>query len=712
MLKITEVGKTRSIMLDDADIYEIMKPTTSTYVTVTTNGGAQRYTIQQSIATLQTQYPPNQLVKVTQVSDNTVFLLYAHRVKTWVENVDGTTQVNFYTGRSHLTVIEDFATIQANYSIASDNFISSIAYQDADPTPGPTTPNYPNLLSTYNNGGTRLTNLTGLFAALGAPFVLANTLFVSTNGNNGTAIIGRQDKTWADPWAAIAAATSGQAVVIFPGAYTSASGFLIKTGVKAFAYPGVTITYTSTLAGSDSPFATNNSTRTNGVFKGYADINFAKTSGNFQVGGYIDGVLDIELGNLIVDNANIFFPESASLKFKLHNSNQTGSGANEFLRLESTATSGVVKQYQIDILNGQFANCDYGVVTANNVDVNAQINIKNLRYTNLTTDLTSQDNTDCGASNINVNIKNVFQTGTSQGGVVVDMKNFGNATTPTNNCKQTVRVKNIMAKLSAMRIGDCYDGLTEIELSGVLQMTTASITSPITNTNTGKCLIKTDLVFNWTVPAPTPATFAQWTIDVNYPIDADAALDFPAQGSALGSGDWGTGTGNAVTDAADIANAINSTFPAVYSASSIGTQVIVNDLVAGVTANSIVDISTPLGQFTVTVIDPGTNLITFAVSEFNGENSLYNNHFSGDIKVLGKLPGDPAIWEVTGNTQNHLRLKDLNMVTGADYCVGDVPVGATTLDLADTNTFSNKPINPAALVVEVLENITASNYVQ
>jgi hypothetical protein len=80
--------------------------------------------------------------------------------------------------------------------------------------------------------------------------------------------------------------------------------------------------------------------------------------------------------------------------------------------------------------------------------------------------------------------------------------------------------------------------------------------------------------------------------------------------------------------------------------------------------------------------------------------------------VLGKLPGDPAIWEVTGNTQNHLRLKDLNMVTGADYCVGDVPVGATTLDLADTNTFSNKPINPAALVVEVLENITASNYVQ
>ena len=49
---------------------------------------------------------------------------------------------------------------------------------------------------------------------------LGNILFVSKNGNNGTAIKGDLTKPWADPWAAIGAAISGDLVYVFSGTWT------------------------------------------------------------------------------------------------------------------------------------------------------------------------------------------------------------------------------------------------------------------------------------------------------------------------------------------------------------------------------------------------------------------------------------------------------------------------------------------------------------
>ncbi len=607
MLKFTQVGQTEPMMLNEKDVLQILKAVSNPYVVITSKTGPTQYVVEETMSQLQVQVAPNLLIRVTQIGSLAEYMFYAPDIRQFTKwKNTAYTRLIFHSNKPPIVVTQTMAQIQVALSVSADNFISSIVYQDADPTPGPTTPNYPNLLSTYNNGSTRLTNLTGLFAALGAPFTLENTLFVSTNGDNATAVVGRLDKTWKNPWAAIAAAASGQAVIIFPGTYSASVGSLLKTGVKTYAYPGVLIINTNPDPGSDSPFLTDN-TKSNCAFRGFADMTFAKTSGDFQIGGYVDGFLDIELNSLGVLGASVLFAEGARTTCKIQRLVQLSGTAAELIRIESTTTTGAVKQYQIDVKDAQFADCNNGIVAVNNVDVNAQVNIQNLRYTNLTTDLTSTDNTDCGASNININIENVFQTGSSQGGVVIDMKNFGN-TVPTNKCNQIIRVKNVIAKLSAMRIGDCYDGLTEIELSGALQMTDTSIESVINNTNTGKCLIKADLLFNWAGATPPIAIF-----------------------------------------------------------------------------------------------------------EFNGEGCLPNTHLSGNIQVIGKATGDASVFHLDGQSADHCRLKGLEVVTDADYWIGDTPSGVTATNVPITNSNSNKPSNLAIATVlnEVLDGMNVDTaYIQ
>lgn len=79
------------------------------------------------------------------------------------------------------------------------------------------------------------------------PITINNTLFVKTNGNNSTAQIAKLDLAWADPLAAIGAATDDQTVFVFPGTYTMTPGAadrLIKNKVTLYLCPGVTLLFT------------------------------------------------------------------------------------------------------------------------------------------------------------------------------------------------------------------------------------------------------------------------------------------------------------------------------------------------------------------------------------------------------------------------------------------------------------------------------------
>lgn len=72
-----------------------------------------------------------------------------------------------------------------------------------------------------------------------SPILTGNTTWVDIiNGNNGTAIVGRQDKPFATPAAAVAAATSGSLIHVRPGTYNITST-LAKDGVNWYLDDGV-----------------------------------------------------------------------------------------------------------------------------------------------------------------------------------------------------------------------------------------------------------------------------------------------------------------------------------------------------------------------------------------------------------------------------------------------------------------------------------------
>jgi hypothetical protein len=71
---------------------------------------------------------------------------------------------------------------------------------------------------------------------------VANTAFVDgANGNDGTAVVGRQDLPYATIGAALTAASSGQAVMVHPGTYAE-SGLTVAAGVRLVSSAGWNVT--------------------------------------------------------------------------------------------------------------------------------------------------------------------------------------------------------------------------------------------------------------------------------------------------------------------------------------------------------------------------------------------------------------------------------------------------------------------------------------
>ena len=71
---------------------------------------------------------------------------------------------------------------------------------------------------------------------------VGNTAFVDgVNGNDGTGAVGRQDLPYATIGAALAAVTSGQAVLVFPGTYAE-SGLTVNAGVRLVSSAGWPVT--------------------------------------------------------------------------------------------------------------------------------------------------------------------------------------------------------------------------------------------------------------------------------------------------------------------------------------------------------------------------------------------------------------------------------------------------------------------------------------
>lgn len=119
-------------------------------------------------------------------------------------------------------------------------------------------------------------DISTLIGSVLQPIDIANTLFVTTNGDNGTAIIGRLDLPWADPISAIAASATGQTVYVFPGTYAMTPGVadrLVKNGVVLYVAAGATIN----IEGANSKSIFDILTAAQGQFKilGDGDFNIA-----------------------------------------------------------------------------------------------------------------------------------------------------------------------------------------------------------------------------------------------------------------------------------------------------------------------------------------------------------------------------------------------------------------------------------------------------
>jgi hypothetical protein len=86
--------------------------------------------------------------------------------------------------------------------------------------------------------------------------IVKNMIFVSSeNGNDDTALIERMDFPFATRSAALAAASDGFTIVVFPGSYTNTG--LAKNGVDWFTFPGVKNYIDAPLYGLGSPFTSN-----------------------------------------------------------------------------------------------------------------------------------------------------------------------------------------------------------------------------------------------------------------------------------------------------------------------------------------------------------------------------------------------------------------------------------------------------------------------
>jgi hypothetical protein len=143
--------------------------------------------------------------------------------------------------------------------LAGDSYVTAVSYDSGTGV----------LTLTRNNG------LPPLTTTITAPTVVANTVFVMENGNDGTGTRERFDLPFATVAAAVQAAVPGDTVEVYAGNYVeadpiSAANVLVKDGVNVYFHPNTSLTYSSTVGGN-SPFWDQGVAVTSKIW-GYADI--------------------------------------------------------------------------------------------------------------------------------------------------------------------------------------------------------------------------------------------------------------------------------------------------------------------------------------------------------------------------------------------------------------------------------------------------------
>lgn len=167
---------------------------------------------------------------------------------------DGTvTGFDYNSGTYELTITTtDSSFIVDLSSLAPDGNVNGVSY---DPATG-------QLTVTDTLGNSYTTTISSV------PTTINNTLFVKRNGNNGTAQPYRFDRQYATPWAAVADASSGDTVVVYPGIYTvgasDTSARLVKDGVNVYLMPGVIIVVAN--AATADLFSDDNNPMVSGIY--------------------------------------------------------------------------------------------------------------------------------------------------------------------------------------------------------------------------------------------------------------------------------------------------------------------------------------------------------------------------------------------------------------------------------------------------------------
>lgn len=115
-----------------------------------------------------------------------------------------------------------------------------------------------------------------------------NILYVSTEGDNNTALKGDGHRPWRDPWTAAAAADNGDTVHVFPGIYTisdpAGGGDVEFTGSENLAFYNRTNTTTLTMAYELEPGVIIQSSVTDPTFALF-DVDLAASGGTISVSG-------------------------------------------------------------------------------------------------------------------------------------------------------------------------------------------------------------------------------------------------------------------------------------------------------------------------------------------------------------------------------------------------------------------------------------------
>ena len=172
--------------------------------------------------------------------------------------------------------------------LAGDSYVTAVSYNSATRV----------LTLSRNNG------LPDLTTTISVPTLVANTVFVMENGNDGTGTRERFDLPFASVSAAVQAAQAGDTVEVYAGTYDepdpiTAANVLVKDGVNVYFHPNTFLTYSST-AGSNSPFWDQGVGVTAKIW-GYADIRINSLGGG--VGGQLylthpDSDIQIECNTL------------------------------------------------------------------------------------------------------------------------------------------------------------------------------------------------------------------------------------------------------------------------------------------------------------------------------------------------------------------------------------------------------------------------------